>query len=207
MITVFLDIETGGIESERPITQVAAVAVDLATGQELETFERKLRFDVLRCTPEALLINHHDAEVWKQEAVNPGQAVQDLKQLLERYADVELQSKSGGTYRVAMVGGHNVVAFDLPRLAALFKEHHAFFPASWHALDTLHGASWFLYGPGPRPANLQLTTLATWLGIDTAGAHDALADARLSIQVARRLLFSPLGSRMKKVVDIGQGSW
>jgi DNA polymerase III alpha subunit (gram-positive type) len=200
MNVVFLDIETGGIEPERPIIQVAAVAVDLAEGIEVETFERKLRFDVTRCTPEALLINHHDADVWKRDAVDPGLVVQDLKQFLERHADVELPSKSGGTYRVAMVGGHNVVTFDLPRLHSLFKERHTFFPVSWHALDTLHGAAWYFFEKDPRPVDLKLTTLAAWFGFDVTDAHDALADAWLSANVARRLLGH--NSLEKKVVDI-----
>ena len=47
---VFFDLETGGLETHRPITQIAAIAVDQQLN-ELDSFEVKIRFDEAKACP------------------------------------------------------------------------------------------------------------------------------------------------------------
>jgi DNA polymerase III epsilon subunit-like protein len=90
---------------------------------------------------------------------------------------------------VARVGGHNVVGFDLERVAAAFKRYGLFFPVDYRSvLDTRYGAVWMFEGADERPKDFKLTGLAAHLGVSVEGAHDALVDVRLSIALARRIV-------------------
>lgn len=84
-------------------------------------------------------------------------------------------------------GGHNVSGFDAPRLQNAFKEMDAFLPASFQTLDTMQLAVWFAQIAGNVFNGFGLTDLCTALGISVDGAHDALADCRMSIEVAKTL--------------------
>lgn len=185
---VFFDTETSGLRPEHATIQLAAIAVD-SEWRELETFERKIAFDVTKADPEALKINHYSAEAWKS-AVPERQAVDEFAALLNRHRSIELISKrTGRPYTVARVGGHNVIGFDLERVAAMFKRHGLFFPVDFRSvLDTRYGAVWLFEGLAEQPKNFKLTGLAEHFGIPTDGAHDALFDVRLSITVARRIV-------------------
>ena len=195
MSVVYLDIETGGLEPGRPIIQLAAIAVGSELGcdwTEIEVFERKIAFDESKADPEALAINHHEPEVWRKEALPEARVVGEFAAMLNRYRSIELISKrTGNPYTVARVAGHNIGGFDLDRLSALFKKHGTFFAVDFRsALDTRHGAVWHFEQkpPAERPKDYTLVGLAKHLGIEVAGAHDALVDVRLSIAIAQRLL-------------------
>jgi DNA polymerase III epsilon subunit-like protein len=187
---VFFDTETGGLTPAHPTIQLAAIAVD-SEWNELETFERKISFDVAKADPEALKLNHYDARAW-QDAFSEKVVVGLFAAFLKRHASVELVSRrTGNPYSVARLAGHNVVGFDLEWLAAAFKRHGQFFAADFRSVcDTRHGAVWFFeaHPELERPADFKLVTLATYFGIPTDGAHDALFDVRLSIALARRIV-------------------
>lgn len=188
---VFFDLETGGLEESRPVIQLAALAVRLPDFGELATFERKLRFDPATCDPAALELNSYDAETWAREAVPEAQAVRDFADWLAPHRCVEVVSKrTGRPYRVARIGGHNVAAFDVDRLLAMFRRHDAFCAVDLSApLDTRLGAVWHFARTGETPPeSFRLSTLAEHFGAKTEGAHDALVDCRLSAHVARALL-------------------
>jgi len=157
--------------------------------RELEAFERKIAFDVAKADPEALAMNHFDAAAWKG-ALPERQVVDEFGAFLNRHRSVELVSqRTGKPYRVARLGGHNVVAFDLDRVSAMFKRHGAFFPVDFRSvLDTRYGGVWLFEGKAEQPKNFKLTGLAEHFGIPTEGAHDALFDVRLSIALARRIV-------------------
>ncbi len=221
---VFFDTETGGLRPEHPTIQLAAIAVrpntcgacdgsgtaptgdagdscqacsGLGSGDEwieLETFERKIAFDVAKADPDALAMNHFDAAAWK-DAPPERIVVDEFAAFLNRHRSIELVSqRTGRPYSVARLGGHNVVGFDLERLAAMFKRHGVFFPVDFRSvLDTRYGAVWLFEGgaaaePRAQPKNFKLTGLAEHFGIPTDGAHDALFDVRLSIALARRIV-------------------
>ncbi len=187
MKVVFFDTETGGLKPEHPTIQLAAIAVQ--DWLEKETFERKIAFDAGKADPEALAMNHYDATAWK--AAPPERTVvEEFGAFLNRHRSIELVSKrTGQPYSVTRLGGHNVVGFDIERVAAMFKRHGQFFPVDLRTvLDTRYGAIWMFEGANEQPKNFRLTGIAEHFGIPTDGAHDALFDVRLSIAVAKRIL-------------------
>src|SRR5437762_11795128 len=108
MRTVFVDIETGGLEIGAAVIQIAAVAVD-AQLEELEAKEWKLQFVEQKADPVALRINHYSAERWASEAKPEADVVAALCDMFCRYADVRMVSKrSHRPYHVARLGGHNI---------------------------------------------------------------------------------------------------
>ena len=190
MRAVYFDLETGGLLEQHPIIQIAAVAIDESTWRELGAIEMKLQFDFAAADPEALKINHWDAAVWRAEAILPGAAVLRFARFLEPYKSIRLVSKrTGNPYSVAQLAGHNAAAFDFPRISRLFRDAGSFLAADYHVLDTMHGAMWMLRGRPNPPENYKLVTLARYFGVQFSDgkAHDALADVRLTIQLARAL--------------------
>lgn len=187
--TVFFDCETGGLELTHPILQIAAVAVD-AEWKELGTFERKIIVDTEKCTAKALEINSYDKELWEKEAMPERAVVSQFKSFLDKYCSVDLISaRTGNSYSVARVGGHNV-RFDIDHVKFVFKRYGEFFPIQLNnPLDTLQGAVWYFEKTGKEPPeNYQLATIAKYFGIEVTGAHDALVDTRLTVKLARIFL-------------------
>jgi DNA polymerase III alpha subunit (gram-positive type) len=185
MTTVFFDLETDSLRDDCQIIQLSAAAVD-GDWKELETFNMKVQFDEFKADPLALELNHYDSDVWLREAKLQSFARDKFSVFLGRHKSIQMVSKrTGKPYSVAQLAGHNVERFDMPRLKAMFGE--AFLPAHPIALDTLQLAKWFFYGMPLVPEDFRLTTLATWFGISTSGAHDALADVRLSAAVAHAI--------------------
>lgn len=182
--TIYFDLETGGVETRHPNIQLAAVAIDDATGRELDSFERKLKFDESACDPEALKINGYTREAWK-DAVAVGAAVAQFSRWSEPYRCVQMMSKrTGKPYGVGKLAGHNVATFDLVRLRGMFAD--SFFPFSYHTKDTLQRAIWYFdeHPEVTRPESLKLSVLCAHFGIDCSGAHEALADVRMSAALA-----------------------
>jgi DNA polymerase III epsilon subunit-like protein len=194
-LTIF-DLETGGFKRSHPTIQVAAITVDVALEgwPEVETIERKVKFDHVICEPKALELNSYDPEVWAREAIPAAQVRQDLEAFFKRHQTLQLigkpkGGKPGRPYSLAKLGGHNVASFDMPRLVRLWG---ADFPpfCHWRPLDTLRLADW-VFGCGrhsSRPENHKLPTLCAFFDIDPGQSHDALADARATVQLAQKLL-------------------
>lgn len=185
---VFFDLETGGLLHNQPIIQIGAIAVD-TNWHELETFEKKLIFKPEECDAIALEKNHYTPEAWIA-AIEPYVAFKEFGQMLDRHRSVEMISKSGKPYKVARIGGHNIVGFDIERIKKRFKEQGLFFPVELRtALDTWYGAVWYFERTGESPEDYKLSGgLAKHFGIDTTNAHDALADVRISIELAKKIL-------------------
>lgn len=184
---VFFDLETGGLDPLRqPIIQFAAVAVD-AEWNEVEALELKVAFDPATADPGALAVNSFDTEVWKREAVHVNAARDRVADLFRRNATMQKISAKGRPYSVARLAAHNA-SFDCGFLVQWFKQAAMFCPAAcFEPLDTLSLARWASLGASPAPENHKLETVCRWLGIELDGAHDALADVRATVQVARVL--------------------
>lgn len=185
---IFIDTETAGLGDSDPTIQIAAIVT--RDWQEVESFERKIVFDPKRVfDPEALIeINGFAPDVWAAEALPADEALRDFVGFFEKHKDLELTGKTGGSYKVARVAGHNITGFDIPRINRGVKHFAMFWSAQWwYPLDTYQRAIWHFAELGLEPpANYRLVTLARHFGIDTSGAHDALADCRLSMQLARK---------------------
>ena len=180
---VFADLETGGVKPAHPDIQIAAIAI--RDWHEVGTFEAKIEFDVSKCDPEALRINHYDPSVWKEHAIPESAAVKAFDVFLRTHSSLTKFSKAGKPYSIARIAGHNIKTFDAPRLAAMFKRHGQFLHAdSYRPLDTMQLALWYFVGRPDEPEDYKLGTVAKALGVPTTDQHDALSDARMAARVA-----------------------
>ena len=85
MRTVYFDLETGGVNDE-PTIQLAAVAIG-DDWSEIGSFEKRLKFDPAKCSPEALKVNRYDPELWK-DAVEPTAAARMLSTWAKEHSTV-----------------------------------------------------------------------------------------------------------------------
>jgi DNA polymerase III epsilon subunit-like protein len=187
--SVFFDLETGGLADFHPNIQLAAIAVDDRDMSELATFERKIQFSVESADPQALRMNHYDAEAWKREAVPASDACEGLSKFMQPYRCIEFISKnSGRPYSVAKLIGHNAATFDGPRLQRMFKEHGMFLGADPRVRCTCQAAMLYADAIGAQPPSYKLAELCKWLGLPVdENAHDALVDVRMTIALAKKL--------------------
>ena len=185
---VYFDLETGGIDPDSPVIQLAAVAIDQCTWRELDSFEKKLLFDESLADPEALALNHYDPDVWRKEAFQPQVALRDFAVFLNPYRSVEFVSKkTGNPYSVAKLAGHNAANFDAPRLQRMYSSHGIFLGADPRVRCTYQLAMWWFDAHALSPKSFKLGDLCEYFGLEGSGAHDALADVRMTVALARRL--------------------
>ena len=185
METIFFDFETGGVKDEHPNIQLAAVVVD-EYWKELATFEMKIKFDEAKADPEALKMNHYDAAVWAREAKAAPYVFGSFDSFLAGHKSIPMVSKAGKPYSVARLAGHVAATFDMPRLKRFYADR--FLPAHPLVLDTLQLAMWFFLRKAKQPENYKLTTILAHLGIPIPDAHDALADVRGAIALAKAIM-------------------
>lgn len=194
MSLVVFDSETGGLTLADPTIQLAAVALgpDLT---ELEAFNVRIQFDESNVDPQALAMNHYDADLWKREAIPERNALDDFAMFLKRHASVEMISKAKGTpYYVARLAGYNAADFDGPRLKNHFQQHSLFLAAHPRVLCVLQRAQWWFqeHPEAKPPADMKLGTVCHHFGIPVGDAHDALVDCRLTVRLMRALRRSRL---------------
>lgn len=183
--TVYLDLETGGLQPHHPIIQIAAVAVDDGTLEELATFERKIAFDVAKADPEALTMNHYSDAAW-EGCLQPVAVAHALSAFAKPYLCVQRISQRGMPYSLGKLAGYNAITFDAPRLKAFYAGE--FFPFSYQIRDVLQRVLWWFDETGlTPPADFKLATVAQYFGVSTDGAHDALSDVRMTIALAKAL--------------------
>ena len=185
--TIFFDLETGGVEPRHPNIQLAAIAVEDCNWQEVSAFECKIKFNEADADTEALKLNHYDREAWS-DSIPPAVAAQRFAKWLDPHRSIEMISKrTGAPYSVAKLAGYNALTFDLPRLRQMFGA--MFFPCSYHVRDVLQRAM-FYFDEHPevkKPESLKLSIVCQWFGIESGGAHDALADVRLTAELLKRI--------------------
>lgn len=182
MTVVFFDLETGGTLPTHPTIQLAAIAVE--DGREVGCFEQNIAFMESECDPEALKLNHYDRALWIETAVHPGVCRSRFEAWLRPYRSVTLTSKrTGQPYTVARLAGYNALTFDEPRLRAMLNGQ--FTPWEYRVRDVLQRVTFYFdeHPELPPPENFKLSTVAAYFGIDTDGAHGALADARMCAAV------------------------
>lgn len=194
MKLIVFDLETGGVSMEHPVIQLAAAAIEVKGPDEVvlcdEPIDHRIRFDPSKCDPEALEINSYDEERWAEEAIEEGDALRSFIELCKRNRHMPLRSKAGRPYNAAKLGGHNVIAFDIPRLLAMSKRHGDPFMGCcwWYPLDTYQGAIWhFDRVDVMPPANYRLETLARAFDLPEP-THDAMSDLRTTGYLIAKLI-------------------
>ena len=189
-MSVFFDLETGGLEMHHPVIQFAGVAIN-DEWEELEAVEIKILFDEMEADPVALNMNHYDRAIWKAKGMSADYAVFRIGQFIDRHKTLQMISKKNGkVYSVAKMFGHNAASFDGPRLQKMFKDRDKFLPADPRVRCTVQRALWWFDERGIKPPdNYKLETLCRYFGVPVPDgeAHDALVDVRLNIQLARAM--------------------
>lgn len=171
---IFVDLETGGLDSlKHPILQIAAVITDLdlkIRGHFMSYVRSQANLEI---TEEALTINR-----LSRSDIEAAPLESQVALALKHFTDT-----SGGPARFA---GYNC-KFDLEFLDEMWKRYDLL-PAPYMVpwLD-IYSVTKTKFGYDSGLANLQLTTVATHLGISSLGAHDASADLIMTIEVARQL--------------------
>lgn len=193
--TIFFDFETSGLQANNPPIQLAAIVIRDEDWEEVNSFEAKLQFKESDADPAALAMNHYDAAVWQEKAISQALCVARFTEWAKSYLSIQMVSaRTGKPYMVGKLAGHNALTFDLPRLRQMYGT--GFFPYSYHVKDTLQRALWYFdeHPEVKRPENLKLGTLCATMGICIDGAHDALADVRMSAALARAFSLAERGT-------------
>lgn len=188
MKTVYFDLETDSLELDCQIIQIAAVASQ--DFKEVESFERKLIFDIALSKPSALEVNSYREDLWDKEAVPPESAIVAFSDFLKRHADIKvLSSRTNRYYRLAALAAHNA-PFDDERIRAFYKRNEAFFPGHYNPTDTIQVAKVLEDLRGKRFESHKLSELSETMGIqhDPTVTHDVLYDARLTMRLHILLL-------------------
>ncbi len=184
---VFFDFETGGLEPSKPEIQLASVVID-DQFNEVAHFESKIAFDKTKADQSALDMNHYTEEAWK-DAPPADDVIRRFARFADKYKSVEMTSKrTGKPYNVGRLAGYNAATFDAPRLRRMFDQEGCFMPFHPIPLDTLQLALWKFQFMDRKPKNFQLSTLCEFFGVDVTGAHDALADVRLSAALMKAVV-------------------
>ncbi len=186
---VFVDIELGRVKRQRPILQIAAVAVSRSLN-ELEVFEAKVRIDE-RKTPAALIHNRHfDRDRWRSEGRHPKVVAYEFGRFLGRHATAEVAGANSRRMIVAQLVAHNA-EFDGPFLREWFERLGLFLPASYRVFCTLQRAMWLFHENRSLtpPPDFKLGSLCHYFGIPLHPdeAHDALVDVRATVEIYRRM--------------------
>lgn len=188
--TLYIDIETAGLEIGDPIIEVAAVAVETGTYRVIDTIDMKIEFEMKYITNfKALGVNKFSAEAWARYALPSKVAAEKLALFFSQYATIEKTSRKGKPYMVAKLAGHNANVFDTPRLRHWFTKHELFFPAMMRTLCTEQKARWvFEDNPDLQPPkDYKLGTLIEHLSLPSQPNHTALADTLATVDLAREL--------------------
>lgn len=183
---VFFDVETTGIDTTKDeLTQLAAVALDVANKKILSSFEVKFQLTieglerVLKAKDESIGSITYDVELWNKTAVRPLVAINKFITWLKQYTWVKLKSpRTGNDYYVAMLAGHNVIGFDREFLIRYGKEHKVFIPMDFRMLDTMPIYLEHKLDRQESIQNMRLENFIEDMGVKFDGqAHDALVDA------------------------------
>ena len=167
----FVDLETTGLDPSRhDIIELGVVLVDARTLEVLDEYEALVIPERLGDAQlDALAINGFTTAAW-EHALPLREALLAVAPLLDG----------------ALIAGHNV-GFDWSFLEAGFRRAGLALPnVDYHRLDTA-SLAWPLVVTGELPS-MSLEPLAKLLGLERPHPHRALADARCSLEVARRLV-------------------
>jgi len=184
MKVFWFDCETTGVDSKRNAIIQLAYIVEI-DGKRVDSgvFESS-GFTGCEISPKALEVNGYTTE--RIAGFAPEAALYAaLIDLFSRYVDrFDKQDKF-------IAGGYNV-DFDMRFLRELWARHGDKYFGAWFAFGYIDPAlimRVFQYaGIFEEMPRMRLTDLAEHFGVNTKGAHDALADVHMTIEVVNRIM-------------------
>ncbi len=175
---LFVDLETGGLYPDKhAVLQVAAIITDFDFNIKGQFMSYIQPHPELEITQEALMINQLSLEGLQSA---PGEKL--VAMALSHFARLV-----GPLPRFA---GYNC-QFDLEFMSYLWQRHDLL-PAPYQVpwLDIYAVAKSRLGADAGLP-NFKLASVARHFAVDTAGAHDAMADLIMTIEIAKQLKGMP----------------
>jgi DNA polymerase III epsilon subunit-like protein len=176
-----MDIETGGVTSDKSLLTAYFVVID----EDLKTVYGELDLKikpsdgVYNVTAEALEVNKIDLIQHDKEAVTEDKAATMLYEFLDKHAP-------SGTIKLTPLG-HNV-AFDINFIKErLTKNFNKF--VSYRVLDTSSVCQFLkLTGKVSRDLEGSLEKLAAYFGISLNTLHNAKDDTWLVVEILKRMV-------------------
>ncbi len=176
---IFVDIETSGLDYQKnEIIQIAAVHAPTK-----DEFECKVRFDMARADKTALDMNHYTKEAWA-EALTQEQMLKEFSDYCKKHQSIEKMSKRGTLWYTAALAGYNIASFDSKFIKNAYIKHDMFIPFDYRVYDVYELAKWMY----PGRNSYKLSDMARYLGVYDENAHDALADAKMTMAVAIEMM-------------------
>lgn len=181
---IVFDMETGGKDKNLcEITQLAAVAIHPRRLEIIDSFNSEVKpLEPDKLEEEALKITRKTREQLAL-APHPKEVMANFKGFCDRY------NFGKKPFTAPISAGYNIIGFDLPilqRYATIYghvdKAGIQTFFSSFIQYDLMHTIFWW-HENYEELANIRLSTIAEWLGMDATQAHDALADVTMTANI------------------------
>jgi DNA polymerase III epsilon subunit-like protein len=189
---IFVDLETGGLYADKhAVLQVAAIITDFDFNIKGNFMSYVQPHPTLKITDEALQINQ-----LRREDLQNAPDEKSVALALRHFARLV-----SGAPRFA---GYNC-PFDLEFLTFVWKRHDLLpvpYQVPW--LDICSLARLRLESSATLP-NFKLASVANYFGLNIQGAHDAVADLIMTIEIAKRLKSMPeksITAKTKNGIDL-----
>ena len=167
---VFFDCEMSGLHSRHELLEIGLVKIKAGSYEEIARENIRLRpLCIEEADPEAMKFNQYSEEGWK-DALEPKQAM------------LKFLSYTDG----CMLAGHNVQQ-DWAQIWKYISKYNLKGNYFYKSLDTFSIAYAKLYAD-PKLEKYSLTELGEYFGIKRENAHNALADAELTLRVFKELM-------------------
>lgn len=190
---VWIDIETDKLDpvAAQPI-QVACIATDRITLEEIESIELKVKFREYHADLDALERNHYSWATWSKEGLPQDDALETLTEFFAAHSTwSRISKRSGNGYTTCELGGHNIAMYDAIVLSSWYNRAKEFCPAAvWTTgpVDTMQWARAVEFARGERwDSGFSLRALCKRFKIKLENEHDALADIKATVELARVL--------------------
>lgn len=190
---VFFDIETGGTDqTKHPLTEIAAVAVNVLEEKIIDQYHSRILFKESSCEPEALKVQAYDKDLWHETAFHPKDVAEEFAEWLHLFRCFpRISKKNGSVFLTTPMAGHNASKFDGPFLHSWYKRLGLFCPADFLMVDTLQLViSHFVTRPQERPDDYKLLSCCQKFGIDLKpeDCHNAISDVEATVHLWAKLV-------------------
>jgi ATP-dependent DNA helicase DinG len=167
----FIDLETTGLSLKSEILEIGLVLVSQPDFKIIEEWDIKVKPQHLETADkEALLISGYNDKDWKNAV--------DIKSALNQFL---MKVKD------ALIIGHNV-NWDLMWLRKAIEDNGFEEKFARRSLDTISIAYAKLYKIEPEIKYFSLSNLAKYFGIEETDKHRALADAKTTYEIFKKLM-------------------